>query len=225
MKIDVIEKTIRLKEVTKDIILETDTGLKLLVIMKNGNIELGVNVTPDKAKNDLYKWYKATKSGIEELNLVLASQQALNTNPEINTTPTEEDLNKGRICQYCKKPTQLIDSDEIYGKGKNFGKIKICKPCDAYVKVNDDNEGKGRVANKELRTLRKDFHTVFEPLYDDGLMSKKEAYKLLLDKMGIRNTFTNVTLFTNDECLKAIEVCKELLSEQSNPSLFKEDEE
>ena len=40
----------------------------------------------------------------------------------------------GKICPYCGKESELIDSTEIYN-GKSYGKMYICRPCDAYVGV------------------------------------------------------------------------------------------
>ena len=37
----------------------------------------------------------------------------------------------GKICPYCGKESELIDSAEIYGE--SYGAMYICRGCDAYV--------------------------------------------------------------------------------------------
>ncbi|MBO7256277.1 MAG: hypothetical protein J6V04_03005 [Bacteroidales bacterium] len=37
----------------------------------------------------------------------------------------------GKICPYCGKDSELIDSSEIYGT--SYGPMYICRDCDAYV--------------------------------------------------------------------------------------------
>lgn len=61
-------------------------------------------------------------------------------------------------CPYCNKKAIWCENKEIYGR--NYGKSYMCyycKDCDAYVGChNNTKKPLGRMANKELRELRKE---------------------------------------------------------------------
>lgn len=89
-------------------------------------------------------------------------------------------------CDYCGKEAEWVDNSVIYHN--SFGKssmIWYCKPCDAYVGCH--NNGKkpyGRLADKELRTLRIEAKTVFlhkmlNDTWDCSKEVKNNAYKKL----------------------------------------------
>ena len=40
------------------------------------------------------------------------------------------DIHKGLVCPYCGQPTEYVDSSEVYSK--NYGKIYLCRPCEAW---------------------------------------------------------------------------------------------
>ena len=60
----------------------------------------------------------------------------------------------GKICPYCGKETELIDSAEVY-QGVSYGWMYICRPCDAYVGCyKGTTKALGRLANAELRKYK-----------------------------------------------------------------------
>ena len=71
---------------------------------------------------------------------------------------------RGKICPYCHRQTEYVDSAYVYEQ--SFGMIYICKPCDVYVGVYEGtNQAKGGLANAYLRTLRIQTHQHFDALY------------------------------------------------------------
>lgn len=44
-----------------------------------------------------------------------------------------DELLTGKICPYCGKPTEFVDSSVIYGR--SYGMIYLCRDCRAYVGV------------------------------------------------------------------------------------------
>lgn len=88
------------------------------------------------------------------------------------------------ICPYCGKKAEWVENKEIYGK--NYGKsymCYLCKPCNAYVGChNNTRKALGIMANAELRKLRIQAHTLFDPLWKSKKMSRKRAYKLIGNK-------------------------------------------
>ncbi|KKK84310.1 hypothetical protein LCGC14_2784650 [marine sediment metagenome] len=90
------------------------------------------------------------------------------------------------ICPYCKKEAKWIQNKAIYGR--NYGKSYMCyycKVCDAYVGChNNTREPLGTMANKELRDLRKQAHSIIDPLWKSGQMRRNEVYNMLKKKFG-----------------------------------------
>lgn len=90
------------------------------------------------------------------------------------------------ICPFCKQPARWVQNQEIYGR--NYGKsymIWLCKPCDAYVGCHNNTDvPMGSMANKEMREWRKLAHSVFDPLWKKGNMTRRKAYRTLAKVFG-----------------------------------------
>lgn len=135
------------------------------------------------------------------------------------------EIKNGKRCPYCNDPTDLIDSAEIYGK--SYGMIYICRPCHAYVGVHSGTtRALGRIADQNLRELKKRAHQYFDPIWRDKLINdiwpeyvpdtsnREKAYIWLTGKMGLAREDCHIGMFDEDQCLKAIEICKkELLTD------------
>ena len=82
----------------------------------------------------------------------------------------------GKICPYCGRETELIDSSEIY-HGVSYGWMYICRPCDAYVGCyNGTTKALGRLADAELRKYKHEAHDVFDLIWKNHLMDRHKAY-------------------------------------------------
>lgn len=123
----------------------------------------------------------------------------MNTNPNIIYA---------RVCPYCKSGTKLVDSSVIYGR--SFGPVYVCKSypkCDAYVGCHrKGNRPLGRLANSELRGWKKKVHSLFDPLWRGGYMTRKEAYSWLSEAMDIHSDYCHIGMFDVAECKKAVKV-------------------
>ena len=118
---------------------------------------------------------------------------------------------KGKICPYCGKETEYIDSSFIYGK--SYGMVYICKPCDAYCGVHKGSDvSLGRLANKELRECKKEAHLYFDVIWKNNHLSRKDAYKMLSEKLGIDVNLTHIGMFDVEQCKKVVQISKEYLS-------------
>ena len=68
-----------------------------------------------------------------------------------------DEIIAGKICPYCGKPTEYVDSSIIYGR--SYGMIYLCRDCRAYVGVHKGtDQALGRLANAELREAKKEAH-------------------------------------------------------------------
>ena len=90
------------------------------------------------------------------------------------------------ICPKCNKEAPWVENKERYGQ--NFGKsfmCYFCKPCGTYVGCHENTRRPlGTMADKETRVWRRKAHTVIDPLWKSGKMTRKEVYKMLKEKFG-----------------------------------------
>ena len=132
------------------------------------------------------------------------------------------------LCPYCGSEAVLTSSKEVYG-GRDYGKIYLCRPCDAYVGVHKGTDRPlGTPANAELRELRKKAHAAFDPIWQHRLETKRAhdrsytrymarggRYKALAELMGIPLKRCHIAMFGVQDCHQAIEICE---SGQLGPS-------
>lgn len=91
------------------------------------------------------------------------------------------------LCPYCPwEKAEWGDNSRIYGR--NFGKsykCYLCTKCGAYVWCHKNSRKPlGTLANKELRGLRMQAHALFDPMWQSGKMTRKNAYTMLSDHFG-----------------------------------------
>lgn len=115
-------------------------------------------------------------------------------------------LKKIPMCPYCSNEAKLVDSAIVYGR--SYGMIWDCRPCDAYVGVHKnskDHAPLGRLANKELRELKKAAHAKFDPLWKSGEMSRTEAYQYMQEVLDLDKSKAHIGRLNADECKKLID--------------------
>ena len=130
---------------------------------------------------------------------------------------------KGRLCPYCGKPTEYIDSDRVYSK--SYGMLYACLPCKAWVGVHHKTgtAALGRIANKELRNWKMAAHRSFDSLWKmSGKKNRRpNAYKWLAEQLGIDRHFAHIGMFNVEQCKATIEVCQKLRDSLSGRELQK----
>lgn len=135
-----------------------------------------------------------------------------------------EKIIKGEICPYCGCPTLLVKGDVVYPHKLTEiprpsyldKKYYLCiENTDHYVGTYADNvTSLGRLANHSLRILKSNGHRIFDPLWKEKIAfdSQAKAYDWLSDKMQLPLEYTHFGMFTEDQCEKAIQFCKEIVS-------------
>jgi hypothetical protein len=87
-----------------------------------------------------------------------------------------------------------------------------CAPCDAFVgchKNSKDHKPLGTIANAETREWRKRAHSIFDPLWKSGHMSRRAAYDWLADSLGYRPGHAHISWMTSAECARVVELMKQ----------------
>ena len=114
------------------------------------------------------------------------------------------------ICPYCNKESEGVDGTAIYPHRPDLSHkwFYQCVPCDAYVGCHPGTKNSlGRLANAELRKWKSIAHRVFDPLWRDGHMKRKEAYKALAEVMNIHPNDCHIGMFDVDQCKKVYLIC------------------
>jgi hypothetical protein len=115
---------------------------------------------------------------------------------------------QGKICPYCGKETEYIDSNKIYGR--DYGMLYFCQPCYAYCGVHKGTDNSlGRLANKELRYWKKQAHKYFDVIWKSGNIKRNEAYKELSKHLQIPSEYCHIGMFSVNTCKKVVEWSKQ----------------
>ena len=113
---------------------------------------------------------------------------------------------KPHRCPFCCSRVSLIDSATIYGL--SYGFIYLCDAypnCDARVRCHPKTIiPMGTLADKELRKWRSLVHRKFDPLWQSGVFSSRQAaYKWLSKAMRLPLEKTHVAMFNIRQCQRA----------------------
>ncbi len=113
-------------------------------------------------------------------------------------------------CAYCRLPAQLVTGAEIYPHRDDLAGEKFwrCVPCSAWVgchkagawvpgangskTTSDGTLPLGRLANAELRALKRQAHGAFDPIWKARHMNRREAYAWLAGRLGINATVVHI---------------------------------
>lgn len=121
-------------------------------------------------------------------------------------------------CPYCRSQAFLRPATVVYGPKASdpSAKLYVCARypmCDSYVAAHRKSLlPMGTLADGELRRKRKAAHLVLDQLWQSGLMSRKEAYRMLQLYMGIPEEEAHIAKFSLERCDQVIALCRPFLS-------------
>ena len=131
----------------------------------------------------------------------------------------------GKMCPYCNRPTQYVNSKIVYGKKSNYGMIYYCKPCKAWVGVHPGTDiALGRLADSKLRKAKIAAHKAFDqiartnlinkvwPKYIPKLNNRRKAYMWLAKQMNMTDEECHIGRFNILECKRVITICNRVLT-------------
>lgn len=116
-------------------------------------------------------------------------------------------------CNYCHHEAVLVTGKVIYPHRPDLMTKQFwnCAPCKAYVGCHPGTKNPlGRLANAELRRAKQRAHAAFDPLWKSGAMKRKQAYKLLADRMRIAWQNCHIGMMDVEQCLAVVAVIKEV---------------
>ena len=115
-------------------------------------------------------------------------------------------------CTYCGKDAELkrardLPSSIVREEGwlkENDVYVWLCDKCEAYVVARKDTfEPLGRLAKKELRRFRHYLHFRFDKLWQEGKLTRTQAYHRLANGMNLPISKCHIGNFNMKECRKA----------------------
>lgn len=122
-------------------------------------------------------------------------------------------------CNYCHQPASLRKGEQIPGDIGIFMPRKyywICFGCNAWVGCHHEtNEPYGTLANAKLRLLRRQLHWLFDPIWENRSLSRKQAYVWLASRLSIPAHKCHIGQFDETTCSLAINL---LEKEKSYPA-------
>lgn len=118
--------------------------------------------------------------------------------------------NSELVCSYCAFPTEKVSGDRIYPHRPDLASkvFWLCAPCHAYVGCHPGTDRPlGRVANAELRRAKQRAHASFDPIWKNGHASRKKAYAVLAEKLGIPVEDCHIGMFDVEMCERVVSIC------------------
>lgn len=133
-------------------------------------------------------------------------------------------IKEGKICPYCKNPTEYVNSREVY-QTKSYGMIYLCRPCNAYVGTHKGTDNAlGRLANADLRKAKMEAHYWFDkiarekgvindvwPVFVKKITNRNKAYLWLSKQLGINIDDCHIGMFDEQMCQRVVEISKKAI--------------
>ena len=101
------------------------------------------------------------------------------------------------------------------------GQVYVCShypSCNSYVGVHPGTKiPKGTLANRELRQKRIQAHRIFDQIWQQGILSKPEAYRWVADKFCLTDKQAHIGQFSNYMCDQLIRESADVLKNNHIP--------
>jgi|ERR1035437_5629829 hypothetical protein len=117
------------------------------------------------------------------------------------------------LCPYCGEPSKLVTGLIIYPHRPDLEDrwFYLCEKDNAYVGTHKGTKiPLGRLADADLRMAKSEAHSHFDPIWQTGKKTRKEAYQWLADNMVIDVKQCHIGEFDLVQCHKVIELCSAL---------------
>ena len=123
---------------------------------------------------------------------------------------------KAMHCPYCKQKMTLRTAAGIYKGDAKDSMLYVCDgypACDTYIRVHPGTTvPMGIPANGKLRALRNETHKHFDKIHKLGIMSRKDAYVWLADKLNLPMSHAHIGYFSEYHCKLIIEESDKLVA-------------
>jgi hypothetical protein len=120
-----------------------------------------------------------------------------------------DNMNKVR-CPYCGELAARVTGREIYPHLEKLYRKRywVCYTCDAYVGCHPNGTPLGCLANANLRRVRRATHSMFDSLWQQGKLTRDQAYAWLSKSLGLPISECHIGMFDEKTCQKVQELFK-----------------
>lgn len=120
------------------------------------------------------------------------------------------------ICPYCKSEAKLVTGERMYSYGdESWRKKRLyweCPFCLASVGCHPGTtQPLGRLADSELRIMRRETHLIFDTIWKENYMTRYRAYSWLAKRLGISEKTCHISLLSLEKLKEVQAVSKEFL--------------
>jgi hypothetical protein len=125
------------------------------------------------------------------------------------TPPRPRQSDREVVCNYCGKPAELHGGLAVYPDRKDLEdrQFWVCWSCNAWVGCKSGtDEPFGELADEALRAARTSAHKAFDPIWEQGLMTKTDAYAWLSQALGIPRHECHIGLMKLEDCVRVGQV-------------------
>lgn len=118
-------------------------------------------------------------------------------------------------CPYCGRYAVLRKADYVYKEHAREDYLYVCSgypACNSYVGVHAHSMiPKGSLANGDLRHKRIETHRIFDAIWKNGILSRKDAYRWIQDIFCLSSHQAHIGEFSDYRCDRLIDECKKVL--------------
>ncbi len=133
----------------------------------------------------------------------------------MSTKKKRKNRRKPPRCPYCGAPMSLRPSSEIYPDHNSDRMLLVCNrypQCNTYVGTNPvTQEPLGIPADGDLRNLRIRTHNVFDQIWQNGIMSRDQAYRWMADSFCLKLKDAHIAQCSEYQCRELIRKCESVL--------------
>lgn len=119
-------------------------------------------------------------------------------------------------CPYCGSKALLRPASVIQGRTPPCKEVYVCArypACNTYVSAHQESHlPMGTLADKHLRYMRRRAHIALNRLWEEGRMTKKEAYRWLQVQLGLPEAEAHIAHFSEFRCQQVIDLCSHFTS-------------
>lgn len=113
-------------------------------------------------------------------------------------------------CLECGKRAKLVGGAAIYPHRPDLfdGFYYLCE-CGAYAGCHKGTQNaKGKPCGPRTRAARMRAHKAFDPLWQEGSMSRNEAYLWLATEMGLHKAACHIGLMGHEDAERVVQIAR-----------------
>ena len=114
-------------------------------------------------------------------------------------------------CPYCGSRALLRPASVVHEHSVPGEEVYVCArypACDAYVSAHRGSRmPMGTLADRALRQKRRQAHIALSQLWEQRLMTRKEAYRWLQVQLGLPESEAHIGRFSAYRCEQVIRLC------------------